>query len=101
MSLMSAVDRERSRSAWRSWQAVSWGSIWTRRRQNFLDSSLVGGAHLLLAAPHRQHFAHDRDLAGHREVVAHRQSLERRDDPGDDGHARRWPFFGDAHKGSQ
>jgi len=49
------------------------------------QSGAVGAEYLLLDAPDRQHLATQRDLAGHRHVVAHRPAGEDRGHRGQDG----------------
>ena len=58
-----------------------------RRQQHAPDARAVRAEHLLLDAADRQHPAAQRDLAGHRDVVAHRPPGEDRGHRGQHRHA--------------
>ena len=65
------------------------------RQDEGLDAVAPRGERLLADAADRQHQARQRDLAGHRDVGAHRHAARRRDDRRRHRHAGRRAVLGD------
>jgi hypothetical protein len=69
-------------------------------QEDALDAGAVGREDLLLDAADRQHPAAQRDLAGHRDVVAHLDAREQRDERREHRHTgAEGPSFGMAPAG--
>ena len=67
------------------------------RNDHFLNPCLAGCPQFLVDATDRENLAHDRNFAGHRQVIANWPASERRDDTYDHCDSSGRSFFGNAH----